>query len=681
MSKIALDLAEFKHKGSDDKSTTLQHKNGHILKLMHTSLSPEHKKQLEHLAKCSGGKMADGGDVTETPNLEAPNTSMTVPQAAREEQQKAMKKDAEWKKPTESDTIKRGEVRHFAEGDLVTTTSAPNMSVDPNAPQVPPPEVPEPPKVDDALAEKRQMYNSFMADQSSGGRFRASAQDPAPKMFGPNGEAPAAFDAKAWDYISNQFERAQQEKLSQSTAAANSAVDENASRQAAGLPPIPVPTVPGSLPQANPQAAQPMAQPTQEPVPQAQDATADYAGMLKSGFNKEMQGISETAKAQGALGEAQAGIYNTKAQNDQVAVDNFKQQYQALDKERNDIISDIKEGYISPDKYWTGDKDGNGGHSKIMTGIGMILAGFNPTSNPNAATNFLKFQMEQNLNAQARNLGAKESLLSHNLRQFGNLRDAADMTRVQQNDMLIHQLGAAASTAQTPLAKAAALQAQGRLMKETAPMFMQLSMNQAMMKMAQQANGQSNQPGKNPTGAVEAMLPMMRQFAPDRAKEWETRIVPGVGVGVTPVPEAARTQIVASKNVNDLFNKTMAMAQQPIPKNPVEYAKFHNMATTLQQQLIGSIKQAQHDGVYKESEADFLLKQIGKDPSSVFRAVNTIPKIKELQAIKQAEYSNLLNTYGIRGQSLPQAAAAPQYKTVNGVKYMRGPNGQAVPVK
>ena len=48
---IKLNLKEFRHVSSDDKSTTLQHKNGHKLVLHHPSLSKESQQQLSELAK------------------------------------------------------------------------------------------------------------------------------------------------------------------------------------------------------------------------------------------------------------------------------------------------------------------------------------------------------------------------------------------------------------------------------------------------------------------------------------------------------------------------------------------------------------------------------------------------------------------------------------------------------
>ena len=78
MSKIALDLSKFKHVKSDDDSTTLQHKDGHVLTMAHKALSPEFQKQLSVLSKMAKQDatpeqveeakhekpMASGGDVS-----------------------------------------------------------------------------------------------------------------------------------------------------------------------------------------------------------------------------------------------------------------------------------------------------------------------------------------------------------------------------------------------------------------------------------------------------------------------------------------------------------------------------------------------------------------------------------------------------------------------------------------
>lgn len=77
MSKIALEIKDFSHVKSDEHSTTLRHKQGHLLKIAHKALSPKFQEQLKSLANVSKNDetplqsaemnnqapMAKGGDV------------------------------------------------------------------------------------------------------------------------------------------------------------------------------------------------------------------------------------------------------------------------------------------------------------------------------------------------------------------------------------------------------------------------------------------------------------------------------------------------------------------------------------------------------------------------------------------------------------------------------------------
>lgn len=49
MSKISLDLKKFKHIKSDGETTTLRHRDGHVLTIANKSLSPDFQKQLSAL--------------------------------------------------------------------------------------------------------------------------------------------------------------------------------------------------------------------------------------------------------------------------------------------------------------------------------------------------------------------------------------------------------------------------------------------------------------------------------------------------------------------------------------------------------------------------------------------------------------------------------------------------------
>ena len=122
-------------------------------------------------------------------------------------------------------------------------------------------------------------------------------------------------------------------------------------------------------------------------------------------------------------------------------------------------------------------------------------------------------------------------------------------------------------------------------------------------------------------------------------------------------------------NLNDLFNRSLQFAQAPLTTKAS--LKYRQAADALHGQLIAAIKQAQQDGVYKPSEAKFILGQIGDSPASVFAAYNAVPKLKELQIEKQNEYNNLLKKYEFEPQQLQgQIPNQPQSQPQNNVQAM-----------
>lgn len=650
MNGIKLDLRKFKHLDSDDKSTTLQHPDGHSITLAHHALSPEAQKQLMQLAKASQTpvdkseetadktprKMADGGDVDE---YGYPKKNSTPKADPTPKPKNEFKDNGTGVQDTSGYDKKAngGEVKMMADGGdeapegvptelplkvPVSPTGDMDTSLSGMADQAVMPPTPQESQYDI----NKKVKDAVAIDRGMGETVKELGY---PEMA----TDPATSEKNALIDIINQ----QDDKKAIEAQKVNDRSQMDVLRQKAGLPPL-IPNTPDV-------GVDPNGQPAIQPSAASSDGTTasqDAESIMRSGYQNQMTGIEQGAKAQGELGEARNQVLQQQEQQQQAAQGAYDSHYQQLEQERQAHIQDIKDGYIDPNKYWTGDKDGNGGHSKIATAIGMILAGFNPTSNPNAAVNMLQFQMNKNLEAQTQNLGAKQNLLGANLRQFGNIRDAMDMTRLMQHDIMNNELDQAAAKATTPMAKAAAMQAKGQLQMQYAPLQQQFAMRRAMMSLAQSGD----------TGGAEKMLPMLRVLAPEQAKEMETRIVPNVGMATVPVPNEARQQIISSKNVNDLMNMSLqfskAHAGTLSPSLRAQAATIHN-------QLVGSIKQAQHDGVYKPSEAEFLMTQIGGSPASMVANFSSVPKIQELQSIKQHEYANLLNTYGIKGKALPQA--------------------------
>lgn len=499
------------------------------------------------------------------------------------------------------------------------------------------------------------------------------------RMFGHNGEPPQSFDAKVWQQAEQQQQKQAVDSSNASQQKAQQLQADNEVRSRAGLPPLPVPGLnePTGVPaDQQPQATEAQPASMAPKIDPAEAALQGTENMITSGYQQKATGINQAAQAAGALGEQQAQVQQQQIDAQQAAQTAYKQHYDMLEAERQNHIQDIQKGYIDPEQYWTGVKDpitGKmvGGHSKLLSAIGMIISGFGGGMSGhggNAALDVMKYQMNQNLEAQKANLGSKQNLLSANMRQFGNLKDATDMTRIMQSDIVVAELAQAAAKAQNPMAKAAAMQAIGQLKMETAPIMQQFAMRRAMISMA--SNGSTD------PNTIEHMLGYMRVVNPEMAKEMQTRYVPGMGLATTPVPQEVRSQLVGKQQFGAALEDLKKFAvQHSGSMSPSAILEGQTKAANVQNMY----REAMNGGVFKKGEQEFIGSIIDSDPTKFFNKIRVLPKLVEAGRENQMSLNILKKGYG-----LPAAAPMqqePQIKTVNGVKYMRGPNGEAIKVK
>lgn len=508
-------------------------------------------------------------------------------------------------------------------------------------------------------------------------------QHPVETRFSTQGEAPDTFNADKYSAADATANKAASVQNMHQTESAEDTVAENKVRSQAGVAPLPVPGAQEAAPdvsgasqevsagQPTPDASTPSPPPS-DAAP-AQGAPHDAQGLFDQGLNQGIAGTNAAAKAQGDLGTAQAEEYkNTIAAQQQMSKD-YDTQFQALDNERKAHMADIENGHIDPNQYWTGDAHGNGGHSRIMAGIGMILAGFNPTTNPNAAIDYINKQMDMNIKAQERNLGANENLLSANLKQFGNLKDARDMTRLMLNDTLGHQLAQAAAAAQTPQAKAAAQMAQSKLMMDAVPEAQNLSMRRMLTGMA----GDS---GADPE-AHDRKVAALSLINPAAGKTMAESSVSGYGStsDLSPVPQTVRDSLSDHRTVQALGADLLHYAKSNT--NLVVGSPEYNRGVTKADAFQQAARKTVLSKTYRPGSQPMLeeIAQSG-NPAGLMKNLKTIPKLESFLVSDRIESDSLANSNKLpipkRGQ-----AQEPQYKVVNGVKYMRGPNGDAIPVK
>lgn len=436
-----VDLAKFKKVSTDKDHTVMSDENGHEIKILHKALSTKMRKQLEALPH-------DG------------ETSELV-KASKESVGRGVKDSAEGK------VVDRGSFQKFADGGQV--------------------------------ANKKELYKKdakAFEKGFNGGNSLSDGFNNLKKAVGyaEGGEAVIDQELDRAPAGIPDMPQSQDAAMSMADAGVASPMTDTAGMQVAA-PQITEqqPAIPAAVQSAGDQvtapiAQQPMQAPSQEQQPEQPSTMGGYDKQMK-GMKQEADAISQQAKTD------EANIKSHIAATQKIEQD-YNDHVQSLDTERKAHIEDINNSHIDPAKYWDT-------HSKIGTAIGFILAGFNPAGQPNAAIDFFHKQMDENLKSQERNLGSKENLLSANLKQFGNLRDATDMTRVMQNDVIVNQLKQAAAKASGPVAQARLLQEAGKLELSIAPTVQNLAIRRTLDSGATQ--------GQDPAMYVQHLVPKEHQ--------------------------------------------------------------------------------------------------------------------------------------------------------------------------
>ncbi len=352
------------------------------------------------------------------------------------------------------------------------------------------------PQIPQDLQQKRNLYNQEVAVSTGKGRMV-----PPGAAFGPSGEEPDKFDALAWDRAEASFKGQQEQKVTDQADAAKNIASENAARQRAGLSPLaPTQQTQGQastpVSSTTPQPAAPQGQPSaQSQDPFGTQLTAD---VFQKGLGEAKAGIAGEARALGQQGQAEAQALQQSVDKQQAAQQSYQDHFDALDQERQSFQQDLMNQHIDPQHYL----NSMGTAGRVQTAVGLILGGMGGgmTHQENPALKFLNAQIDRDIGAQMAEMGKKENLLSANMKQFGNLRDATEMTRIMQNDIVSMQLKQAAAKAMDPLAKARAIQAAGKLDMDTAQMQGSMAMRKTLL-------GSVNAGSVDPAKIVNLLIP------------------------------------------------------------------------------------------------------------------------------------------------------------------------------
>jgi len=622
MSRVALDLNMFKHVKSDKHTTTLRHKDGHTLTISHSSLSPDYRAQLESLSKA---KMAEGGEVEEDPKKKEstlnyndlkkeyyeknkskakPTESLNYPELQKQYSEKK-------KKLAEED---RSKPKKYADGGDVETpydiinkeTSRPSDNVD--------------------LGN----FAPLETLQSLGGeaKYKQAARQ---AELSKEGTDPRMLQDIAAGYNPSQVR-------SEATPV-QPAVPQQAPNVAA-----PNQQFAGQQQAPGPAIAPMGAQPQQPTTPEPGSLEAKY-GSMEHGMREEAAGQMAEQAAMGRAGAEKAKqqqAFQSELENN---TKTFQESYKKLADEGAALKADIAAGHIDPNRYLSSMSTG----SKLATGIGLLLGGMGSglTGQPNMALQYLEKQIDNDVMAQQKDMDKKQNLLRYTTEQMGNLKDGYQAAKIYSMEMLSSRLQQIDANTQDPVAKARIAQVKGQLDQKLGQMQFQLGQAMAVNKIL---NGVEENPSN--TAKAEALLTQLRQTDPEKAKQLEPLIVPGVGVGKVPVPQNVRDQMIQKQTFGDSLQHFYDWAQKHSGSmNPKDVIAGKTMAAEMQSMYRNAI----NGGVFKEGEQKFIDSIIDSDPTKFFNSIRVLPKLKEVLHANTMQLNGLKSGYGMKTNA-PQSS-------------------------
>lgn len=394
------------------------------------------------------------------------------------------------------------------------------------------------------------------------------------------------------------------------------------------------------------------------------------------------------AEANSEPQQAAPPIAKTFAEHKKAALDEHLAENQAFEQ-------DLKNGHITPKTYSDlfAQKSTLG---KIGTAFGLLLSGMGAglTHQPNALLAMMDKQISNDLESQKSSKTNAIDFLKLNQQRLLNQSQskyldvqtkekAYALSRAQMNSAALHQMVQMAQK-----------------LPEGSPQRQQADQALAFMNNAVQAENYSiadryatgsafakmlygNQPGASDEQNFQKQTSGMRMLGPQgetRAKDMESKHVPGFkGQASVPVSTADRDALMGHQKLqsglDDLLNFTKTHS------TIIPGTKEYNIGQSKVRKLQSEIREGVLGTVYKAGEQPLLDKFVAQNPAGLDKWWKTIP---QLQTLKDANIRDL----NVRKESLgfpvdKQAATSqdqPQIKIVNGVKYMRGPNGEAVKV-
>jgi hypothetical protein len=634
-----LDLSKLQKISSDKNTSVFKHGDGHEIKIAHSGLSPKMRSELEKIplrqaAGSPGGAspayMADGG---------SPKDDIAEPDKKNAQAMQNGATQSGWNPSGWVQNLKNS-VQPMAEGDPDGSDDSQSQqkgpvvinvgqAAQPQAPVAPPPAMPQ-----------------------------------APKAAPPMPQAPPDANAPMPAPVDPATQQPQQDQIDNSAAAPDNAQP------------------PQDLgPQSPTQASNP------GPSPQGQMGP-DNTPPVHPG----------KAPVQNTMGQP---ILSQQPPEYQAAYNNYKNaKQQDFAQQDVDFQHDLTNGHITPETY--GDlfakKDTLG---KIGSIFGMMLsgAGSGLAHQPNALLGLMQQQLDRDLE------GQKAS--KTNAQNFINLTQQHELQKAQAGQMNAQTAVSQDALAQMKMNRASLDKLvkisnttdpnspDGQRARQTLAVLSQgldgMNSNLSARAAAADAYNQmlfgspsnggqqtSEQGWQQRNKALNSLGPKGEAMS----KYEGERHLPGLtGQASSPLAKEDTDKINAGLAFQNQLGRFMDWTKNHSGSlSPAD----QNYGQSMAGELNGAYRAATAGGMYKEGEAKFIGKQIDDDPTKFFNNIRVMPKLQAVQDESRAQLNQLVKNKGFTGikqGEIGNQNQGQQTKTVNGVKYMRGPNGEAIKVQ
>ncbi len=425
------------------------------------------------------------------------------------------------------------------------------------------------------------------------------------------------------------------------TPPATTRFDEYNTQSTLPVAPAAIPEIARSVAEAHqmPAVASPQA-PAPQPV-----IEQDPFAIQGQALDVAKQANTEMGQAAAAGGQQQAKVWQDYAKQVSDIDTKYQPMEDRLNKQNQELYGAIQNQKIDPNRLWNNMGAGN----KVLSAISIILGGVGAGMQGNGAQNMalgvIEKEIDRDIDAQKAELGKKQTLFSENLRRLGDARAARSATKAQLMSVAQAQANsiAARSGSAEAMAKAKLLNSQVDLQKAA-------YVRQAKMFSMISEEGQSN---------PEKLISYLRVYDPPKAKEMEARYVPGVGMASVPVSEKARDELATRQNLQSQVHKLRSWAREhsgSLSPDEITYGKA--LANTVQD----GYRSANGQGVFKESEAEFVKGVVAEDPTAFFNNYRVDPKYKALEESNLARLNGLKGSYGLPRQSMAQQFSPEEQK-------------------